>query len=100
MGEILIAAAFSAAMSAKQSKDQANIADKDREARELAAKKEDDRLAQIAQDTRPEDLGSDKGEIIFGAGKTDPSEGFNQFVVPKTSSLGAATGRSGLGFEV
>jgi len=88
-------AAGSTIYSAEQQKKAAK-ADADRRAAEAASSKaEADR---IASETKPEEEGLI--ETRFGTGEEDAVGGSTQeFLIPKTSALGAG-GRSGLGFNI
>lgn len=89
-------------LSLYQSGRQEDIAEEDQKKRDKAAAEAKAETERIARETRPE--GETATGIEFGTGdRGGPTGSTEDFLVPKTSALGAATGssgRSGLGFTV
>lgn len=97
---IVGAAIIGAGSGLYQAEQQKKIAKADRARREqeaAAARAESDR---IASETKPEE--ESLADTKFGVGNDDSfSGGTEEFIIPKTSSLGSSSnGRSGLGFKV
>jgi len=81
------------------SEQQKDLAEEDRKRREQVAAEAKAEADRIARETRPE--GEAVKEIQFGTGDETIIGSTQDFLVPKTSALGASsTGRSGLGFTV
>ena len=94
-----IAAVIGAGSAAYQADVQKQLGDQDRSRRKIEAdnaKRESDRIADA---TRPDELGLE--ETKFGVDEADSEAGSaSDFLIPKSSALGGAKGRSGLGFAV
>jgi len=96
---IIGAAVIGAGSAAYSQSQQKKLAEEDRKRREAAAATAKEEADRIARETKPEEEGL--GETKFGVDSGDGTTGTTQdFLVPKTSALGGATGRSGLGFKV
>jgi len=96
---VVASAVVGAASSIYQSKQQEKAAKNDRERRESVAASEKAEADRIASEARPE--GESADGISFGTDSTKETGGSTtDFLVPKTSALGGASGRSGLGFAV
>lgn len=91
-------AVVGAGSAAYQAEEQKKAAGEDERKRMAEAEKEQLRVKQIAEDTRPDEKAATGVE--FGSGASGSVGGStSDFVVPKTSSL-TSSGSSGLGFVV
>ena len=96
---IVLSSVIGASESKRQSDKQQKIADDDRKEREQVRLAEQNRLDEIARNTKPEEITAGQAGVKFGSGDEPSSTGTNQFLIPKDTALGAS-GRTGLGFAL